>query len=533
MSYTVFARKYRPQKFNEVYAQNHITRVLENAIEMDRIAHAYLFTGPRGVGKTSMARIFAKSLNCVEGPTSHRCNVCENCVEITKSISSDVIEIDGASNTSVNDIRELQKELMYSTEKSNYKIYIIDEVHMLSKSAFNALLKTLEEPPERVIFIFATTEPHKVLPTIISRCQRFDFKRIPIDAIIERIESICENENIKIENEAAFTIAKKADGGMRDALSLLDQIISYAQKEITLESTLKIFGIVHTEIFLNVLNNISEQNAPDLIKLLHAVIDKGNDLQEFFSGLLDWTRNLLFSKLGLESTKIKKNYIKSVEKVANNFSENDLIYLMSYLVKTKANLKSSNNPVLIAEMALIKLSKLRKMKNLEELINNISNKELKVSSTPDSYKKSKPDLHRKLDSVKTRIDKEVKKEKLHIEKLTKEILRNEWKYIERRLQSELPLIVNFFEDCSLEDISNELIHFQAKSELAYSKLNKNRKTISKIFSDHLNLKLRVSFTFKKKKKQNIIKNPTLQDIEKEAPNIAKFIKDTDSMITQE
>ena len=185
MSYVVLARKYRPQTFDEIYAQDHVTTIIKNAISSNRIAHAYLFNGPRGVGKTSMARILAKSLNCETGPTTTPCNVCSNCVEITLGVSTDVIEIDGASNTGVDDIRDLQRELMYAPTQSKFKIYIIDEVHMLSKNAFNALLKTLEEPPENVIFIFATTEPHKVLPTIISRCQRYDFKRIPVEAIEE------------------------------------------------------------------------------------------------------------------------------------------------------------------------------------------------------------------------------------------------------------------------------------------------------------------------------------------------------------
>ncbi len=209
MSYIVLARKYRPQTFADVYAQDHVTKILINALEQDRIAHAYLFTGPRGVGKTSMARILAKSLNCQEGKKGYPCNKCSTCLEITNGTSTDVVEIDGASNTGVDDIRELQRDLLYTTNSAKYKIYIIDEVHMLSKNAFNALLKTLEEPPENVIFIFATTEPHKVIPTIISRCQRFDFKRIPIDLIVKNLRSICQHENLKYEEEALFQIAKK------------------------------------------------------------------------------------------------------------------------------------------------------------------------------------------------------------------------------------------------------------------------------------------------------------------------------------
>ncbi|HOE91468.1 MAG TPA: DNA polymerase III subunit gamma/tau, partial [Candidatus Cloacimonadota bacterium] len=293
MSYIVLARKYRPQNFTEVYAQDHIVQIIKNAIESERIGQAYLFTGSRGVGKTSLARIFAKSLNCIHGPTISPCGICTNCVEITQGNSADVIEIDGASNTSVDDIRDLQKELMYSTNNSKFKIFIIDEVHMLSKNAFNALLKTLEEPPKNVLFIFATTEPHKILPTIISRCQRFDFKRIPVEAIVARLKEICKIEQISIDEEALFVIAKKADGGMRDALSLMDQVISYGNKHTTSENVRTIFGMVDNDIFHNMMKAIANHNPAEMIKLLAIVTDKGLDINEFINSYLDYLRNML------------------------------------------------------------------------------------------------------------------------------------------------------------------------------------------------------------------------------------------------
>ena len=235
MSYVVIARRWRPQQFDEIIGQEHVSKTLSNAIANERIAHSYIFTGPRGVGKTTTARILAKALNCEKGPTATPCNDCASCKSITLGNSLDVLEIDGASNRGIDEIRNLRENIRYTPTQGKYKIYIIDEVHMLTKEAFNALLKTLEEPPEHALFIFATTEIHKVPATILSRCQRFDFRRIPLKTIMEHLQNICTQDKIDIEEEALLQIAKKADGSMRDSQSILDQIISYSGQRVTFD----------------------------------------------------------------------------------------------------------------------------------------------------------------------------------------------------------------------------------------------------------------------------------------------------------
>ena len=242
MSYQVFARKYRPQTFDDLVGQEHVTRTLKNAVEQNRLAHAYLFVGPRGIGKTSVARILAKALNCIHGPTITPCGVCDSCREITGGNSLDVLEIDGASNNGVEQVRELRDNVRYAPAKGKYKIYIIDEVHMLTSQAFNALLKTLEEPPEHVKFIFATTEPQKVLPTILSRCQRFDLHRIPARLIAQHLQLIAQKEKVKLDPAAAWAIARGAEGGMRDAESMLDQLVAFCGETIAESDVLNVFG---------------------------------------------------------------------------------------------------------------------------------------------------------------------------------------------------------------------------------------------------------------------------------------------------
>ncbi|HZE13198.1 MAG TPA: DNA polymerase III subunit gamma/tau, partial [Chthoniobacterales bacterium] len=242
MSYQVFARKYRPQTFDDLVGQTHVTRTLKNAVEQNRLAHAYLFVGPRGIGKTSTARILAKALNCVNGPTVTPCGVCDSCKEIAGGNSLDVLEIDGASNNGVEQVRELRDNVRYAPTKGKFKIYIIDEVHMLTSAAFNALLKTLEEPPAHVKFIFATTEPQKVLQTILSRCQRFDLHRIPANLIAQHLQFIAGKEKIALDPAAAHAIAKGADGGLRDAESMLDQLVAFCGDKIAEPDVLNVFG---------------------------------------------------------------------------------------------------------------------------------------------------------------------------------------------------------------------------------------------------------------------------------------------------
>ncbi len=538
MTYLVLARKYRPQTFDEVYAQDHITTILKNTIELDRIAHAYLFTGPRGVGKTSLARIFSKGLNCLkEGPTITPCNECTNCKEITDGISADVIEIDGASNTGIDDIRDLQKELLYSPSNSRYKIYIIDEVHMLSKNAFNALLKTLEEPPSNVIFIFATTEPHKVIPTIISRCQRFDFKRIPIPSIVERLKSICKIENISIADDALFTLAKKADGSMRDAQSLMDQVLSFGKDEISLEDVLTIFGIVHTDVYNEIMNSIKDKNSTKIIELLHNVLEKGNDIQEFLNGLLEYIRNLMLLKIGLDVPEIPQSYKTIMRNISNKFEENDLLYLISLLIKTKTDIRVSTNPILVAEMSFIKLAKLSEIKSLDKILKDISSQNYNKVITKPAEKsdlnilKKEKILHEKTEEIKTELTKEVSKEKPKIKEITIVDIENDKEIILNKIKKDKMIIANYFNNCKIESISNNFIHYIVSNSMAYKLLVEQKDFITQIISNHFNLKVRINFTLREVKKTKTISNPTMDDIKRESPNLAEFIELTDSIVS--
>jgi DNA polymerase III subunit gamma/tau len=298
MSYLVLARKYRPQSFSQLIGQDHITQLLSKAIEGNRIAHAFLFCGPRGIGKTSTARIMAKSLNCQNGPTLTPCGTCFACQEIANGNSFDVIEIDGASNRGIDEIRTLRENVKFAPAYGRYKIYIVDEVHMLTTEAFNALLKTLEEPPEHVKFIFATTEANKVPATILSRCQRFDFKRIPADTTIGNLKDICQKEKLKIDDAALFAIAKASQGSMRDALSILDQLSALGQEGIDSQDVYSMLGIVETELLFALTDALVAKDCVEALKVFNDIVERGKDIKQLGKDLTEHFRHMMIVKIG-------------------------------------------------------------------------------------------------------------------------------------------------------------------------------------------------------------------------------------------
>ena len=293
MDYQVSARKYRPGTFDDVIGQPHVVQTLMNAVSTKRIAHAYLFSGTRGVGKTTVARILAKALNCELGPTSRPCDICENCREIAQGNSVDVIEIDGASNTSVDDVREIRENVKFTPFRGQFRVYIIDEVHMLSNSAFNALLKTLEEPPAHVVFIFATTEIHKIPATILSRCQHYNFRRIARTEIIERLRHVAAQDQLTLEERSFVALARASEGSMRDALSLLDQAIAYGGKAISYADLELLLGAVPQELVLELARAIIAQDSPAALASLANLLDRGHDLRAFCAEVVEHIRNLL------------------------------------------------------------------------------------------------------------------------------------------------------------------------------------------------------------------------------------------------
>ncbi len=376
--YLPLYRKYRPQAFKDLIGQENIVKALSNAINLNKISHAYLLCGPRGTGKTTTARIIAKSLNCANGPTLEPCGQCPSCKDIANSTPIDVIEIDAASNRKVEDARNILEKIQFVPVNGHFKIYIIDEVHMLTTEAFNTLHKTLEEPPENVIFILATTEPHKVLDTIISRCQRFDFRRITTEDIVDRLKYICEQENITITEDALFTIARSSQGGMRDSLALLDQIsVLDADKEITADDVNEMLGRLSFESLFDLSTSILTSNTQTAITLLDSVYNKGNEPFQIISNLIQYFRNALVvkncsdRKIAAELTQLNEAHILKLREQTENIEPEQLIYTIERLSFYSKEIKETTNRYLWLELCIIELSSNVKYSAYSELINRI------------------------------------------------------------------------------------------------------------------------------------------------------------------
>jgi len=374
VSYEVFARKYRPQTFDDLVGQAHVSRTLKNAVAQNRLAHAYLFVGPRGVGKTSTARILAKSLNCMKGPTVTPCGECDNCREIAAGNSLDVIEIDGASNNSVDDVRQLRENVRYAPAKGRYKIYLIDEVHMLSQAAFNALLKTLEEPPEHVKFVFATTEPQRVLPTILSRCQRFDLHRIPANLIAKHLQFIAEKEKITLEPAAAHAIARGAEGGLRDAESMLDQLVAFCGEKISENDVLNVFGFTSGQTVVDLTGRILRTETPGAIDLLQQQSDDGKDMMRLISDLIAYLRDLLVFKAKPDALKedVDADVQTSLAAHAELVTTDRLLELVDQFAAAEGRMKWVPNKKLHFEVAIIKAIQSLGQATLDEVIEKLS-----------------------------------------------------------------------------------------------------------------------------------------------------------------
>lgn len=357
MAYQALYRSYRPQDFKSVAGQRHVVTTLQNAIKLNKVAHAYLFSGPRGTGKTSMAKIMAKALNCVHGPTTEPCNECEICKGITKGTISDIVEIDAASNNGVDEIRDLRDKVKYLPSECRYKVYIIDEVHMLSQGAFNALLKTLEEPPSHVIFILATTEPHKIPATILSRCQRFDFQSLDKADIVERLQYVLNAENIKATPEAVDLIAESSEGGMRDALSLLDQSISYSNDDVISEDdVLAVSGNISSQIILHMLKEALESNSAEVLKSLGEIISDGKEIPRIINDVIIFLRDALLAKIG-SSNSLKSAYKTEEYQVFLAKISNEIIYKwLDILNDTLNNIKFTTQKRAYLELGLLKMA---------------------------------------------------------------------------------------------------------------------------------------------------------------------------------
>ena len=516
MSYLVLSLKYRPQTFDEVVGQEHITQTLTNAFKKDRVSQAYLFTGPRGVGKTTTARLVAKALNCMETP-GKPCNKCSNCTEITDGRNMDVLEIDGASNRGIEEIRGLREAIQYAPINSKYKVFVIDEVHMLTTPAFNALLRTLEEPPEHGKFILATTDIYKVPATIISRCQRFDFNSITVQTISKRIKYVLDNEKIKIDSESLRIVAEKADGSMRDALSILDQVIAYSGNNISIESLSKVLGLIPTDVYFNILEAIQTKNGKSLIEILAEIKLKGMPIQEFVLGLNRHIRNMMIAtiEIGLEVLELNLDLKNEYTDTAKLWNIRDLLRISKVITEIEPQIKRAIQPHILLEVSLLKLLEFDSTVTIESLLKKFQNPS-NIRSTVDTKSKNsnpviveKPLFNNDIPPIQnkklTKIDKEVNKisEPKTIPDIKKDIksnisledIKEKWDKLVEDLSSERPSVGNVLSHCEVTQlVANRLeIKFTNGNDFNYKTLQKNKQVIEKYLDKIYKFPLKTTF----------------------------------------
>ena len=515
MSYQVLSLKLRPQRFDEVVGQTHVTRTLQNAIGLDRVAHGYIFSGPRGVGKTTTARILAKVLNCKNPKDNNPCGTCVNCTEITQGSNLDVQELDGASNRGIDEMRDLREAVKYPPNNSKYRIYIIDEVHMLTREAFNALLKTLEEPPPHVIFIMATTDAHKVPATILSRTQRFDFKHISINDISEYLKQILESENIKYDTDGIRLIAQKADGSLRDSLSLLDQTIAYASDALDVETIRDVLGIIKENVFLNIIQTIEKRDHKEVIHQLSQLIDAGYAISDFISGFNEFLRNCMIQKTG-ESAKLNlsENSLNWLQ-TGCRFSTADFLRMLDLSLQFESKLRFLQQPQISLEALFIKLSMMDASVDIASILSGEVPKTISVKK-PESQKPSitteNPDSPlvqtEPIDSPQPTENNPVT-EKLttppppvvsepvpqQVRNLTLEDFNNSWTEIIEGLEEKNSKIAHFLEEAKLSSFDGKqlLIELVNGHRFHLKTLEKDAEQIASVINDKLNQKIRIKF----------------------------------------
>lgn len=533
MSYLVLARKWRPQKFEEVVNQKHVVLTLQNALRTKRLANAYLFAGPRGIGKTTIARILAKSINCKNGTGDNPCNQCDSCRDITEGRSLDVLEIDGASNRGIDEVRNLRESLKYSPNPGKHKIYIIDEVHMLTTEAFNALLKTLEEPPPRIMFMFATTEPHKVPATIISRCQRFDFKRISMNEIIHQLKLVCEQEKIEIDDDSLHMIARKAEGSMRDSQSILDQAISFCGNKIESKDIIDILGVIDWEIFFKFTDHLTNQDLKSGFQLIEDIFYNGYDLVEFLIGVNEHFRNILIAKTVGSGDLIEssENYKQRYSELTQHFEEQDLLRLIQIASDAQYEIKRSTNPRLYLEMVVTKMIQLDKVKKIDNLISGLDILQQKMiqgkpgtnpnpvpitnqSKIPVTSNILKPDQKKSLTSENNVVKdsqaeslskasdnkseiKQIDDDSKDIEKeINIETINNQWNHIIEEIKKRKIALGSFLNEGWPEKIDGNELHiaFGYENGFHISSINRNRRNIEEIIREVTGFQLKIKCT---------------------------------------
>jgi DNA polymerase-3 subunit gamma/tau len=517
MGYIVLARKWRPQSFTEVIGQEHISRTLANAILNDRVAHAYAFAGPRGVGKTTTARLLAKSLNCEEGITVKPCNNCSSCQEIANGISLDVLEIDGASNRGIDDIRALRDNVRLVPNHNRFKIYIIDEVHMLTTEAFNALLKTLEEPPAHVKFILATTMSHKVPLTILSRCQKFDFKRIGAPELVKRLQFIAEEEKLDVEESAFFAIANGADGSMRDALSILDQLASFSEGKIKEDEVNAVIGVVATESLFSITDAIISGDRLKGIEIVNAAIDYGKDFQLFFKSLIQHFRNIIVANLGMDENGLIDLPPESLSRLKNQaaqFTMEEAEKAIDILADAEERLRKVGGGQISLELAILKLIGIKNIPPFEKRKSPVESfrpplspklAETKKAPSPEKLKPLPESFPPIADS-----EEPGKKTTLSLESVLKD-----WPLVLEKIKNEKISVWAYLKEGKLTKLSDEIITIAFPDKLSFYKKSLERpatqrfveKALMDVFTRRLGIKCIISeeqqVDIKEKKVSNV------------------------------